>query len=121
MKSVTGYRCEYCGRFRVKAETMEKHEKECLNNPNCVNCYMCKHAVEGGYTYDPYNGERYAPNMPYCSHHQESLSTLRSQGLTADNCTNYEKASNTYHHRWYDSENDEVTEEIPLEVLGNKH
>ena len=75
MKQVVRYKCDYCKKMYARAETTEKHEKECVCNPEAVNCLFCKHSYIGGYDID--YPPRTVRDVPMCDYHQESLGTLK--------------------------------------------
>ena len=45
MKQVIRYKCDYCPQIYAKPETIERHEKECVHNPEGINCFLCVHMV----------------------------------------------------------------------------
>lgn len=99
MKKVERYKCDFCKKLAVKPETIERHEKECINNPESRNCYLCVHSVMGGYVdMYPYGGEKFVDDIPYCGLHLEQLATLRKQGYTALNCEDFVRDEKMY---WY--------------------
>lgn len=53
MKEVKGYKCDYCRTTKATVKSMEKHERQCVHNPNSVNCFRCVYAFAGGiYSFD---------------------------------------------------------------------
>lgn len=96
MKKVVRYKCDYCKKLAVKPETIEHHEKECIKNPESRNCYLCVHSIQGGYVDTPYDGEKFAENIPYCGIRREQLGLLREYGCTALNCKYFERDDKMY-------------------------
>ncbi|HBS60906.1 MAG TPA: hypothetical protein DEA44_16790 [Firmicutes bacterium] len=91
MKQVTRYKCEYCRTFRATILGIEKHEKECVHNPDSVNCYRCAYAYEGE-TWDDY-GHRH-DNVPMCAYTED---ILRENG--ASECGRYTRTDKMYYQR----------------------
>lgn len=98
MKQVVRYKCDFCDKIAVKPETIQRHERECIHNPDCVNCFVCKFSTEGGYT-DTVVGSQWVDNAPYCQLHSETLQNLRHQGHTALNCADFVKDEKMYYER----------------------
>lgn len=97
MKKVERYKCDYCKKTAAKPDTIERHEKECIKNPNSRNCYLCVHSVQGGYVdMLPYGEESFESDIPFCNLHQEPLSTLRQFGRTALKCEDFKRDNCMY-------------------------
>lgn len=99
MKKVERYKCDFCKKLAARPETIERHEKECINNPDSRNCYLCVHSVQGGYVDMPYGGSSFNEEVPYCSYHEEPLSALRQSGYTALNCEEFGRDDKMYWHK----------------------
>lgn len=83
MKQVQRYKCDYCNRVTAKAETMERHEIECLHNPNTINCFMCEFACIDYYEeYTSWGGDRTVKDAPQCAYTNEILQ--RGDALTCE-------------------------------------
>jgi len=71
MKEVTRYKCDFCIKVFAMPETVERHEKECLKNPDGVNCFLCEQCNYGAglATYEEIT----------CDWHEEPLYILKLQ------------------------------------------
>lgn len=57
MKQAIRYKCDYCQKLAARPETIERHEMECIKNPDGRNCYMCEMAYLDDYeVYHDYSG-----------------------------------------------------------------
>lgn len=91
MKERKVYQCDYCRKIKITAEAMERHEKECLKNPDSVNCYLCELAYKGDYDFgDDFS----AKDTPIC-YYTEDLITERM----AHKCEEYRRSDKTYDYR----------------------
>lgn len=99
MERVERYRCPYCGKLAVHAATIERHEVECMKNPDSKNCYLCEHAREGGWVEDSFGDSEFRANTPCCAKHEQDLDSLRKDGITAKNCELYQQAETPYYTR----------------------
>lgn len=98
MKKVVRYKCSFCRKEAALPETIERHEEECVKNPEGRNCYVCKHSVKGGCV-DQFNGSQWDDNIPFCQLHEEPLPLLRRQGFTAIKCSDFIRDDKMYFER----------------------
>ncbi len=40
---IKGFKCKFCSEFNTDASVIEKHESECVFDPENKSCYSCKH------------------------------------------------------------------------------
>lgn len=120
MKKVVRYKCSYCQRLAAKPETIERHEQECIHNPNSKNCYKCQFAVQGGYRDNCYGGTDFVSDMPYCSLHEEPLEQIRYCRQDALRCPDY-KQGDMYFQKTY-NEDGSVTDCFgkPIDLFGGE-
>ncbi|MDR1703477.1 MAG: hypothetical protein LBS19_02160 [Clostridiales bacterium] len=76
MKQVTRYRCDFCGRTYAKAATVERHEKECCQNPDGVNCFLCVHSYIGDWSDDD---NRAYKDEPICRENELRLREVKRE------------------------------------------
>lgn len=98
MKQVVRYQCGFCKKLAVRPETILKHEKECIHNPDGRNCFLCKFSVQGGYVDTPF-GEQWQDTIPYCQLEGLPLMAMRETGHTALNCAYFARDDKMYHER----------------------
>lgn len=101
MKPVQRYKCDYCNHITARVETMERHEIECIHNPNTVNCFMCEFScVDDREDYTPWGGERTIKDVPQCAYTYEILQ--RGDALT---CEKFKRSKqNNYYRSFEDAE-----------------
>lgn len=97
MKQVVRYQCGFCKKLAVRPETILKHEKECIHNPDGRNCFLCKFSVQGGYVDTPF-GEQHT-DAPYCLLEGLPLWAMRQDGHTAVNCAYFARDEKMYYER----------------------
>ena len=75
---------------------MERHERQCLKNPEGFNCYICEHAYLGtAYCDNPYTGgENEYPDKPICSINEDWIRENQ-----ASCCENYKPSRCLYFDR----------------------
>mgnify|MGYP002345383008 CR=1 FL=1 len=88
MKQVQRYKCDYCRKTTAREKTMENHEKTCVHNPNCLNCFMCANAYEGDYEQDEYSTIN---NVPICAYYEEII-----QSNNAPKCSEFARSNEMY-------------------------
>lgn len=105
MKKREAWQCDFCRKMVINSETMERHEKQCLKNPNSFNCYRCKGAYMGT-TYEHY--EYYVDDFNYASGENEikdvamcwfSDEQINVDGNNANKCKHYERSEDMYMYR----------------------
>lgn len=108
LKEVKRFKCDHCDKTAARASTMEKHEKQCIKNPNCLNCYLCEHAYAGDYDehWNSFEGnDMITPreNVPHCAYYEEPLQTCYGgSGNIAETCSMYRKSEDICFERDYD-------------------
>lgn len=70
-KQITLQQCDYCSKTAKKAETIERHEKVCVSNPEGRNCFLCKHQEYGPWYYDRWDGGQDAKDAHFCTVNEE--------------------------------------------------
>jgi hypothetical protein len=104
LKKVERYKCDYCEKVKAKPETMERHEKQCIKNPNCFNCYMCEHAYVG--EHDQYYSDDCTASykeVPQCVYYEETLQPCYGGiGNIASKCDKYKRSDKICYDRNYD-------------------
>jgi hypothetical protein len=80
---------------------MERHEAECVYNPNSKNCFMCEFSCIDDYEdYDPWCGNHTVKDVPQCVYTQEMLQ--RGDALT---CEKFRRSKeNNYSRSFKDAE-----------------
>ena len=73
MKQVQRFKCDFCNRITARADTMERHEIECVHNPNTVNCFMCEFSCIDDYEIDEPWGATTAHDVPQCIYTEDML------------------------------------------------
>lgn len=92
MKEVKRYKCAYCRALRATIAAMKKHEKQCICNPNSINCYRCAYAYEA----DVHSYEGYPTGVlgPHCAYTEDHI-----RENIAGRCEHYEISDQPYHTR----------------------
>lgn len=68
------FKCDYCNHTTARADTMERHEVECVHNPNTVNCFMCEFSCVDDYEdYNAWCGTHTVKDVPQCVYTNERL------------------------------------------------
>lgn len=102
MKQVVRYKCDFCQKMAVRPETIERHEKVCLKNPDGKNCYMCEMAYLGDYEiYNDYNGTySTAKDQCMCAYTDDIVSSFigGADGNMAPKCEYFHRDKDGY---WY--------------------
>lgn len=103
MKKVIRYKCDYCKKIAIRPNTIEAHEKVCINNPEGKNCYMCEMSYLDDYEeYHEYSGT-YSDfkNQCMCVYTDEVVSSVigPAQGNEAPKCPNFHRSENGYWER----------------------
>lgn len=70
MKIVERYKCDYCRKITARKSTIEKHEKECVANPESVNCFRCEFACVDDWDVDEY---RTIKDTPVCVYEDDVI------------------------------------------------
>ena len=75
MKQVQRFKCDFCGKITVRLDTMERHEAECVHNPNSVNCFFCELACTDDFEqYNEYDDSIITiRNVPICVYKDEVI------------------------------------------------
>lgn len=103
MKKVIRYKCDYCTKLYAKPETMERHEPECIKNPDGINCLLCAFCYIGDWEYDEYHNSE---DVPICIIREEACRELkdipaaRGHKSYAPMCEDFKRRSDggVYHH-----------------------
>lgn len=71
MKEVKRYKCDFCRVLRATIQGIEKHERQCIHNPESVNCFRCAYAYEG----DVYSRDGYPTGKlgPVCTYTEDTI------------------------------------------------
>ena len=91
MKEKLMYKCDYCQKLRATVVGMERHEAQCVHNPNGHNCFNCDKAYQGDF-YDDYG--RITHDFPMCAYSQDGI-----RENWAAKCNEYNRTDSMYHHR----------------------
>ena len=94
MKTITVYKCDYCGEIRRTLKGIGTHEVQCFKNPDSLNCYLCENAdIDEG---------------PYCKYSEEDITeNIASECAEYVNChkTIFERLRNEV-----DAKNEKIME-----------
>jgi hypothetical protein len=82
MKTITIFKCDYCGIIRRTLKGIWTHEVQCYKNPNSLNCYLCENAFVDT------NGD------PCCEVKEDLIETN-----LAEKCDRYINCHTTIHER----------------------
>lgn len=90
MKEVKRYKCDYCDTLRATIAGMERHERQCVHNPNSINCFRCAYAYEG----DIYNDFGYSTGRTgaICAYTEDAI-----KENTACECKRYRISSQMFY------------------------
>jgi hypothetical protein len=92
MKTITVYKCDYCGKIRRTLKGIVNHEVQCYKNPDSLNCYLCENAeIDTVYSYDGYDTGR---NGPCCQYNEEEINEN-----IASRCDKYINCHKTIYER----------------------
>lgn len=91
MKEVKRYKCDHCKVIRATIKGIERHEGQCLHNPNGVNCFSCEYAYEGDYE-DDYGHT--IQSVPMCSNNEDII-----RENFASKCDMYKRVDKPYYCR----------------------
>jgi len=69
-KQVVLQQCDFCRKTAKRVETIEKHEKHCVSNPDGRNCFLCKHQEYGPWDYDRWDGGYDVKDAHFCTYHE---------------------------------------------------
>jgi hypothetical protein len=94
MKQVVRFKCDFCRKVACRPETIKKHEKVCLKNPNGKNCYMCENAYLGDTDIDTGFGMKAVHSVPICGMDEDMLQENR-----APKCPYFKRTSEMYCYR----------------------
>jgi len=86
------YKCDHCRKVMATVAGMERHEKQCLHNPDGHNCYSCDKSFLGDYDDDC--SYSVAHDVPICAYTQDII-----RENFADRCCGYKRTDKSYHNR----------------------
>jgi len=107
MEEVRRYKCNFCQKLAVKKETIERHEKICIHNPEGKNCYMCECSYLDDYD-DGNDYSRVIKDQCMCAFNEDVVSAIFRDGNIASNCPMFHRSDRSYWYRTYDQANEYV-------------
>lgn len=99
MERVSRYKCDFCQKMAVKQETIERHEKVCVHNPEGKNCYMCECSYLADYEEDDYHTLK---DQCLCAYNDDVISATHRKGNMAPECCMFHRSDTIYWERDYE-------------------
>ena len=97
MREVKRYHCDYCSTLRATKTSMEKHEAQCIHNPNSVNCFRCECSCLTDWDTDSEYSNSTLKDVPVCAYEEDIITENR-----ASKCHMFRRSGKGNYERTYE-------------------